>query len=138
ARWAHYDRLGPAVRPGSIPPLVAAAAAAVAAATTAVAAATARGAGPRLVDRQATALVVVAVEVLDRGVGVGGVLHLAEPEAAAPPGLTVAQHLGRPDRAVLLEQLLKVLRGHRVAEVPDVKPFCHRTRALTGSPPPPR
>src|SRR5512135_335627 len=122
---------------GSIPAAVVAfaerAAPAGAAATAAVAtpaaarSATARGPRSRLVHREPAPPMLAAVEVLDRGVRLLVVVHLDEAEAPAPARLPIAQDLGRNDTTVLLEQLLEVFRSDREAEIPDVKPFCHRT-----------
>jgi hypothetical protein len=79
---------------------------------------------------------IVTVEAFDRRIGVGVVIHLDEPEASAPAGLPIAEHLRRSDLAILLEQLLEILGSHRVGQVSDIKPFRHRIMpARAGSPP---
>src|SRR5262249_28680087 len=114
-----------ATAPTAIAAAVIAAAAAIAApAATAAASGSSRSG---LVDGEASALVVAAVEVLDGSVGLVVIFHLDEAEASTPPRLAVAQDLSRPDRTVLLEHLLKMIRRDRIGQIPDVKPFRHRT-----------
>ena len=50
---------------------------------------------------------ILAVEGVDGGLGLGVVLHLDEAEAAAPAGLAVAQDLGRPDAADIARTVLE-------------------------------
>src|SRR5437764_366199 len=104
------------------PAAVAAAPAAVAAApaSPAAAATTAFGAGSSLVDRQRPTAIVLAVERVDRGLGPGVVGHLDEAEAAAPVRHAVHDHLGRLDRAILLEELDQIIRRRVVGQVAHV------------------
>ena len=57
------------------------------------------------------AIVLASVEVFDGRLGVRVVVHLDEAEAATAAGLAVGEHLSGTDRAVLLEELLKVIVG---------------------------
>ena len=87
----------------------AAIAATAATAATATAATTAaRGPRPGFVDREPTAIVVLAVQALDRRQGLVVVVHFHEAESPASAGLAVAQDLADAHRPILLEQLLKV------------------------------
>lgn len=104
--------------------VTAAAAIATAAATAAkaspAATTTARSAGPRLVDGQPTAVVILAVQRLDGVLRLVVVRHLDEAEASAPAGFPIAEDLGRGDRAELFKHFLKLFRSHRVLQIADV------------------
>jgi len=57
-----------------------------------------------LVDREATATEVEAVEGLDRGLGLAVAVHLDERETAGTPGLAVFDDANLPDAAARLEE----------------------------------
>src|SRR5262249_26294045 len=100
-------------------------ASATAAATSAtVATAAATGAillGPGLVDGQGTAIVLLAVEVGDGGLGLVIGRHFDEAEAAAGAGSAVGDDLGALDGPVSREEILEVRAAHVVAQISDVK-----------------
>src|SRR5688572_17157590 len=105
----------------AVPAATAAATAAAAEATTAAALA-----GLGLVDGQRPAIVLLAVERGDRRLRLFVRTHLHEPEAFAPAGVAVADHLSAAHRAVLREQLLQLRAVHVVAQVSDVQPPAHQ------------
>jgi hypothetical protein len=102
-----------------------AATAATAEAAPATTAAAAVLAGTGFVDGEGPAVVLLAVEGRDRRVGFLVVGHLDEPEALAPAGVPVVDHLGGQDLPVRAEQLLQLRAIHRVAQVPDVQLLSH-------------
>ncbi|CAA9405275.1 MAG: hypothetical protein AVDCRST_MAG64-1945 [uncultured Phycisphaerae bacterium] len=102
---------------------VAAAAATAAAATVPAAAAATRAVLTRLghVDGQVAAVDVLAVQGVDRGLGLLVGAHLDEAEALAAAGVPVADDLCALHRTVLREELLEIRAGRVVAQVPDVQ-----------------
>src|SRR6516225_9799922 len=75
----------------------AATAAAIAAATTTPAAG---GPRSRFIDREATAVMILAVQALDGRKGLVIIDHFHEAESPAPAGLAVAQDLGAAHRPI--------------------------------------
>src|SRR5262249_51462017 len=82
--------------------------------------------GLGLVDRQATAAVLLVVQAVDGGLGLGVGVHLDEPEALAAPGVAILNHLGAVDGAELREQLLQVGTADRISQVPNVQLLAHQ------------
>jgi hypothetical protein len=80
-------------------------------------------AGSRLVDGQGTPLELGAVQTGD-GL-VGAVAHLDEGKPARPARVTVRDHLGRLDRAVVAERLGQVVACGTEGEVADVQFLTH-------------
>src|SRR5262249_34359585 len=113
-------RSGTVVRPPGLRPVgraiaaaaraspAAPAAAAPPAAAVAAPAARTRLAGLGLVDREATAVVLLVVQALDGRLRLGVAAHLHEAEALAAARVTVLDHLGALDRPELREQLFEV------------------------------
>ena len=89
--------------------------------------ATARGSRASFIDRQTAAVVVLTVEPLDRGQGLVVVRHLDKAKTSTAPRLAIAQDLGRGHHAELLKEFLKLGRGRRVLQIPNIKTFCHRS-----------
>ena len=121
------------------PAATATAAATIAAATTAAAAATEpprppppplkpplrSSRGRASVDGQRPAIVLLAVQRRDRGIRLGVVGELHEPETLAPTRLAIAHDLGRSHLAMLPEQLLEFRAVHAISQIPNVQPFTH-------------
>src|SRR5947209_5341436 len=90
----------------------AASASATAAAVATAAAAAAVFARAGFVDGQGAAVVLLAVERRDGGVGLGVIGHLHEPEALALAGVPVVDDLGGNHLPVLSEHLLQLRAIH--------------------------
>src|SRR5262249_6840913 len=96
------------------------------------AAVTSLGPGPGLVDRQAAALDLGAVEGGDGRLGLLVAAHLAEAEPLGPAGVAVHDHLRRLDGAVRPEQLLQRAVGDAVGQVADVQLLAHGASGKRG------
>src|SRR5262249_26525512 len=106
-------------------PATAAAVAAPATAAGAAAPAAPLGLGLGLVDRQAAAVHLLAVERLDGRLGLLVAVHLDETEPLGPARVPVHDDLGGLHGAVRLEQLQQVAVGHAVGQVAHVQLLAH-------------
>jgi len=95
-------------------------AAAVTTTATTATTAIATGALLRLVDAQGATVAISAVERLDRGLGLGSVVHGHETEAAAAASLTVDHALGAGDGTIGFEELAKTIIIDGPGQVADI------------------
>jgi hypothetical protein len=97
-----------------------------AAATTAATATWAIFAGLGFVDRQLTAIVLLAIESADGGLRLIVAAHLHESEAFATAGVAIGDYLRRLNRAMLAKKLFQIRAVGVVAQIPDIKLAAHR------------
>jgi hypothetical protein len=81
---------------------------------------------PGFVDRQATAVVFLLIEGVDRRPCFVVGAHLDEPEALAPTCVAVGDDLRALYTAELRKQLFQVGTAHPVSEVADIQFLTHR------------
>jgi hypothetical protein len=79
-----------------------------------------------LVDGQASAVVILVVEAVNRGQGLGLGVHLDESESLAPAGVAVLNDLGALDGAELREQLLKLRAVDLIGQITNIQLLAHR------------
>jgi hypothetical protein len=87
---------------------------------------------PSLVHRQFATAVVMVVKCIHGLLGVRFTSHLDKGESARAAGRLVAHDAYRIDRASLREELLQILFGGLVREIPNVKLSIHETDTPEG------
>jgi hypothetical protein len=82
--------------------------------------------GLGFVHGESPTIVLLVMETIDGGQGLGLGVHLHEAESLAPAGVAVLDHLGALDGPELPEELLELRAVDLIGQIPHIQLLAHR------------